>query len=165
MPFCRQCGKEIQADALFCPECGTAQGAGATGTTGFSGWAKNVTDTADTTAEFDPTDIAQNKGMAILAYFGILVLFPILGAKHSRFAQYHANQGLILLIVSVVYGVVNAIVEAILGWIPVLGSLVSLVLLLGNVAILVLTILGIVNAAKGVAKEVPLVGKYRLLNY
>lgn len=165
MPFCRHCGKEIQADALFCSECGAAQGTGVTGTTGFAERVKNATDTADTTAEFDPADIAHNKAMAILAYFGILILFPILGAKHSRFAQYHANQGLILLIVSLAYGVVNAIVEAVLGWIPVLGALVSLVLLLGNVAILVLTILGIVNAAKGIAKEVPLVGKYRLLNY
>ena len=165
MPFCRQCGKEIQADALFCPECGAAQATGTAGTTGFSGWAKNVTDTTDTTAEFDPTDIAQNKGMAILAYFGILVLFPILGAKHSRFAQYHANQGLILLIVSLAYGVADAILEAVLGWVPVLGALASLVLLVGDLLILAMAILGIVNAAKGVAKEVPLVGKYRLLNY
>lgn len=36
-----------------------------------------ATNTADTTSEFDQNDINQNKIMAILAYFGILVLIPI----------------------------------------------------------------------------------------
>ena len=52
--------------------------------------------------------------MAILAYFGPLVLVPILAARESRFAQYHANQGLVLLIVGIVFlvlaviGIINA---------------------------------------------------------
>ena len=35
--------------------------------------------------------------MAILAYFGILVLIPILAAKDSKFARFHANQGLLFM--------------------------------------------------------------------
>ena len=38
----------------------------------------SLNNTADTTAEFDQQDINNNKVMAILAYFGILVLVPIL---------------------------------------------------------------------------------------
>ena len=56
----------------------------------------SLNNTADTTAEFDQQDINNNKVMAILAYFGILVLVPILGAKESKFARFHANQGLVL---------------------------------------------------------------------
>lgn len=37
--------------------------------------------TADLTDQFDKADVEQNKVMAILAYFGILVLIPILAAK------------------------------------------------------------------------------------
>ena len=54
--------------------------------------------TADLTDQFDKADVEQNKVMAILAYFGILVLIPILAAKDSKFARFHANQGLLLCI-------------------------------------------------------------------
>ena len=50
----------------------------------------------------DPADFEKNKIFAILAYLGILVLIPILAAKDSPFAKYHANQGLVLLIGSFV---------------------------------------------------------------
>ena len=43
-----------------------------------------------------------NKVMAILSYFGILVLIPIFAAKDDAFARYHANQGLVLLIASAI---------------------------------------------------------------
>ena len=41
-------------------------------------------------------DAEQNKVFGILAYLGILCLIPLLAAKDSRFARYHANQGLVL---------------------------------------------------------------------
>ena len=62
----------------------------------------------------DIRDAQDNKVMAILAYFGPLVLVPILAARESRFARYHANQGLVLLIVGIVFlvlaviGIINA---------------------------------------------------------
>lgn len=77
-----------------------------------------MNDTADTTAAFDPGDIEQNKVMALLSYLGILVLVPLLAAKELRFARFHANQGLVLLIAlvgwSVVYRVIMAILRLIL---------------------------------------------------
>ena len=57
-----------------------------------------INNTVDTTSEYDPQDIEENKFMAILAYFGILVIIPILAAKDSKFARFHSNQGLILCI-------------------------------------------------------------------
>ena len=62
---------------------------------------KNLNNTNDFTEEFEQEDIQNNKTMAILAYIGILVLIPIFAAKESKFARFHANQGLVLLIIMV----------------------------------------------------------------
>jgi len=122
-----------------------------------------LNNTADTTAEFDKADIEQNKGMSILAYLGPLVLIPILAAKNSKFARYHSNQGLVLLIAAVAYGVAYGILSAIIYAISWrLGFIVSII---GLVSILftVLAIIGIINAVNGRAKELPIIGKFKIL--
>ena len=119
--------------------------------------------TSDTTSQFDPRDIEQNKVMAILAYLGILVIIPILAAKESKFARFHSNQGLVLLIASILFYIVYSILSSIIfaiSW--KLGFLVSIIGLIG-IVFFVLMIIGIVNAAGGKAKELPLIGKYRIL--
>lgn len=108
--------------------------------------------TPDTTASFDPEDINKNKIFAILAYFGILVLVPIFAAKDSKFAKFHANQGLLLFIAEIAGSVISII--------PILGTLVSFVV---SIACFALAIIGIINAAKGEAKELPVIGKYEIL--
>ena len=112
---------------------------------------EELNNTEDTTALYDPQDIQNNKVMAILAYLGILVLVPLLGAKQSPFARFHTNQGLLLIICEIVLSVAVAI----LGGIPVIGFLLKLVRGLGTLALL---LIGIVNAANGRAKELPLIG-------
>ncbi len=101
---------------------------------------------------FDRDDVEKNKGMAILAY--IIFLIPLLAAKESRFAQFHANQGLVLFLAAVAVNVIGSIIP-ILGW--------FIILPLGNLFVFVLAILGIVNAAKGEAKPLPLIGGFKLL--
>ena len=123
----------------------------------------NVTDTADTTAEFDQNDINQNKVIAILAYFGILVLIPIFAAKESKFARFHANQGLLLCIASLAYWVVMQVITAIVLAISWKLAFILTILSIVYLVFLVLAILGIINAATGKAKELPIIGKYRLL--
>jgi len=107
------------------------------------------------------TDAQKNKAFAILAYIWVLFLVPLLVAPQSKFARYHANQGLVLFLASLV---VRAI-----GWvfpqIPYVGQFlghVPLTMLLG-VGLLVLMILGIVNAASGQCKPLPLIGHFQLL--
>ncbi len=132
----------------------------------FSG----LNNTADTTAEYDPKDIEQNKTLSLFAYLGILVLIPLFGMKESKFARFHCNQGLILLIGligwAVVYNVMMAIFRAILwngaGW--RLYSLLGTILGLVYIVFTVLSIIGIVNALNGRAKELPIIGKYKLLS-
>ncbi len=117
---------------------------------------KNV---QDYTPEFDPRDVAANKAMGVFAYLGILVLIPLLGAKNSPYARFHANQGLSLAICEIVISMVLRV----LGRIPYLGWIFSIIGSLVGIACLVLVIMGIVNGANGRAKELPIVGKLHIL--
>lgn len=168
MALCRKCGNQFADNVKFCPACGApadppGQQPKAEDPNDLSAKLTALNDTADTTGEFDPQDIARNKVMAVLAYLGLLVLVPIFGAKESKFARYHANQGLTLLLASVVWSIVSSILSSILvsiSWrLAFVGSLLSLV----SLVFLVLAIIGIVNAANGKAKELPVIGKIKLL--
>ncbi|MGP1421887.1 MAG: DUF4870 domain-containing protein [Tannerella sp.] len=103
----------------------------------------------------DPQDVQANKVMAILAYFGILVLVPLFAAKESPFARFHANQGLILCIIWFVI----LLASMVLTFVSPFFGIISLL----NIVILVFAIIGIINAAKGEMKELPLVGKFRII--
>ena len=115
--------------------------------------------TADTTAEYDQNDIEQNKVMAILAYLSWLVLIPIFAAKESKFARFHANQGLVLAIAEIICWVVLGI----LGNLPLIGWLFGIIEGLFSLVCLIFAVIGIANAANGKAKELPIVGKYKIL--
>ena len=104
----------------------------------------------------DPKDAQDNKVMAILAYLGFpLVLVPILAAKESPFARYHANQGIILCIAGMALGFVVSILMFILLFIaPALSVIAYLV----TIILPVLAVLGIINAVKGECKPLPIIG-------
>ena len=103
--------------------------------------------------DVDPSDVEQNKAMGIIAY--ILFFIPLLAAKESKFAMYHANQGLTLFLASVIINVAGSIIP-IIGWIIIIPF--------GNLAILILAVLGIIKAAGGKTEPLPLIGKYTLIN-
>jgi uncharacterized membrane protein len=103
--------------------------------------------------DVDPSDVEKNKAMGIIAY--ILFFIPLLAAKESKFAMYHANQGLTLFLASVIINVAGAIIP-IIGWLIIFPF--------GNLAILILAILGIIKAAGGKMEPLPLIGKYTLIN-
>ncbi|MDR3217941.1 MAG: DUF4870 domain-containing protein [Dysgonamonadaceae bacterium] len=104
----------------------------------------------------EANDVANNKVFAILAYFGILFLVPLLAAKDSPFARFHANQGLNLFLLTIALYIVFYILLIISYRLALIINLVYLV-------IAVLAILGIINAAKGEMKELPLIGKFRFI--
>ncbi len=115
--------------------------------------------------EVTPEDVQNNKVFAILAYFGILVLVPIFAAKESKFARFHANQGLVLCIVEVVWYLISYFISLALihslsfGFLTLWTGISWLV----NIGILVFVIIGIVNAAQGSTKPMPLFGKFKIL--
>ena len=124
----------------------------------------NLNNTTDTTTQFDPKDIESNKAMGVLAYLGILVLIPLFAAKESKFARFHTNQGLVLCIAEILYGVAYSILSGIIlaiSW--RLYALVSIIGILGLV-FFVFAVIGIINAANGKAKELPLIGKYKVIS-
>ena len=94
-------------------------------------------------------DVEANKGIAILSYLGVLCLIPLLAKKDSKFAQYHAKQGLVLFIAEIVLWVVN--------FVPILGQIVFV---LGWIVAIVLVIMGIMAVTKGEMKELPLIGGF-----
>ncbi|MBQ7060276.1 MAG: hypothetical protein IJM85_00685 [Clostridia bacterium] len=120
----------------------------------------SITNTADRTAQFDPQDVQKNKAMGVLAYLSWLIIIPLLAAKDSKFARFHCNQGLVLAIAETLCW----IVVKIFGGIPVIGWVLRVAVGLLDLAFLVLAVMGIVNAASGKAKELPLLGSFRLLS-
>jgi uncharacterized membrane protein len=111
----------------------------------------------------DTADIEQNKIFAVFAYFGILFLVPLLAAPNSKFARFHANQGLVLFLVSLALGFGYAVIAAVLMHIPFIGHLVALTLSVMPMAVVVFMILGVINAASGHFKQLPLIGHLQIL--
>ena len=96
------------------------------------------------------SDAEKNKMMAIIGYIiPILFFIPLVTeAKNSSFAKFHANQRLNLLIAAIVVNVVGGIIPF-LGW--------FIILPIGSIIIIVLAIMGIINAAKGAMKRLPMI--------
>lgn len=162
MAFCNKCGAQIDDNATVCPACG-AQQASANPNPIPNPIPENIQG-ADYSGQFDPNDVQQNKVMAVLAYIGILFLVPLLAAPQSPYARFHTNQGIILFIVDIIIGIIGFVLGFILAFIPVVGALISgLVSFLLSACTLALMIIGIVNAATGKAKELPIIGKFRIL--
>lgn len=97
-------------------------------------------------------------------YLGILVLVPLFAARESRYARFHTNQGLVLAIAQFAWTFVSRIIVSAVGAVNetvslIIGGVCSLV----NIAFAVLTVIGIINAAKGTAKELPVIGKITIL--
>lgn len=104
----------------------------------------------------------ENKKLyCILAYIGPLWLVGLLSAPNEPDVKFHVNQGIVLSILDVVLYIVASILAAILGW--HLLFLSTLIWLAVGVSILVLAIMGIMNANNGVQKELPVIGKIKIL--
>jgi len=83
-------------------------------------------------------DIEDNKVVAALSYIWLLFLIPMLLKKDSKFCQFHAKQGLILFLFSLI------------AWFPIIGWLVGL-------AIIIISVMGIVKTLAGESWEVPFI--------
>ena len=95
---------------------------------------------------------------------GILFFLPLVGVPNSAYGKFHANQGLILLIFDIVLSVASWLVQAVLGIIPIIGGILSgLVQLAVSVCVIALFVFGMVQAAQGKAKTLPVIGKFHLI--
>ncbi len=180
MAVCKNCGTSLIEGKKFCPGCGARVDGGvnlnketqnnnnnnngnAENKYDFSDKISRFTNTEDRTSDFAPNDIANNKGMAVLSYIGLLVFIPIFAAKGSPYARFHANQGLVLFLAEIIwsaaYSILRNILYAISFTLGIIGSIAGIV----SIFFLVLIIIGIVNAATGTAKRLPIIGKIILI--
>lgn len=114
---------------------------------------------------FNTEDVNQNKVYGILAYIGFLFIVPLLAAKESPYAKFHANQGLVLFLAEFILGVVVGVINVILT-IATLGVLTPLCTLLSSAVTVfgfVLMVMGIINANSGEAKKLPLIGNITII--
>lgn len=140
----------------------------------------NATPPASASPDSDAADIEKNKVFAVLAYIGLLFLVPLLAAPHSKFARYHTNQGVVLFIsILALYFTSFILYFVCLLLIPFVSlslfkghnplpslsiiALVPLVMMAGGISALVMVIIGIINAANGKTKPLPLIGHFRLI--
>ncbi len=111
----------------------------------------------NTSANINSDDEMTKKIIFSLCYlFGILFFVPLLLYKDDSRAIRHANEGLVLLLFSVVGNVVLGIVSGFLWFFSIFIGLYSLF-------IFVLGIIGIVYVVTDQEKELPLLGKIKLI--
>ena len=109
--------------------------------------------------EVNAEDADSNKVFGILAYLSFLCFVPIIVAKDSPYAKYHANQGLVLFLCEVA----AIIVTSALVFIPFVGIIVYFLHLILSLLFLVLSVLGIINAAAGKCVPLPVIGGIKLI--
>jgi len=101
-------------------------------------------------------DAEEGKAFAILSYVLSLIGIPFflvpLIMRNNEFSLYHAKQCLLIWLAGVVLAVVSAPLMAVC-----IGVIIAPV---GGVFLLVLCIMGLINATKLEAKPVPLIGKW-----
>lgn len=102
-------------------------------------------------SSYSSEDIEKNKVIAALAY--LIFFLPLLAAQDSSYARFHANQGLLLFILGFGGNTILTIIP-IIGWILIPFF---------SLFVIILGVTGILNAINGKAKDLPLIGQYRIL--
>ncbi len=191
MAFCAKCGAENKGDSRFCFNCGAPVGAapvppvppvqeGAGTQPPPQGqyqqqayqssyqqpnYQQPVYQQPERT--YVPDGDVRTLGVgavSLLAYWSILFFVPLVAYKDSKFARFHAGQGLNLLLLSVAYWIVTMILTAIFSAISIgLGVAIGSLLSIAGLLIPVLMILGIVNVCKGQMKPLPVIGNINII--
>ncbi len=95
--------------------------------------------------------VNDGKNIAIIAYLtiiGLIIAFVLNNEKRNDFATYHIRQSLGIFLTLFVIGIVN--------YIPYIGWIISSI---GALLCIILWIIGIINAANGNKKPVPILGE------
>lgn len=114
---------------------------------------------------FDPQDIYGSRRFAWLSYFGIWLLVPLLVRRENLFVRYHVNQGIVLLLFSLIAGIGFAVVTGLLNLIKQgMGDFFLLpLLMIYYIFYMCCVVLGVVRVIRGQAKPLPLIGGIQVL--
>ncbi|MDD2418107.1 MAG: zinc-ribbon domain-containing protein [Oscillospiraceae bacterium] len=147
---CTNCGKEIANYAKFCDGCGTPI------------VTQQVNPQAAPVQAPVTNDDQENKVIFILSY--LLFFLPLVSCPNSKTGRFHANQGLLLLITAVAGSIAVAILSTILFSISWrLWTIIPLFSWAWGIAVIVLVVMGMINANKGEQKPLPIIGKFTLI--
>lgn len=147
---CKKCGGWAPDGTNFCPTCGTQLGG-------------EPHDYGQ--GEYSAQDIQQNKILAVFSYIGFLFLIPLLACRNSRFARFHANQGIVLFISEVLFNFCLGVLRFVNRLSLIHFSWLISLLNAFTIVFLVLSIWGIVNVCTGKAVKLPILGEVTLLKY
>ena len=153
--YCHKCGTKAPEDAEFCRKCGTK----------LIIEEQQQMQKQQQTQQYTRND---DKLMAVLSYLGLLWLIPLCtGAyKNSEFVNFHFNQGTMILILAAGWGVISSIIKgifiAIFFWFPVMSILVNVFIGILSLGLVVLVILGIVDAVKDNTEGIPVIRDIKL---
>ena len=93
------------------------------------------------------------KGITIATLSYLLFFLPFIFCPDNKYARFHANQGLVLLIFSAVSILIFAFIPVVGKYFTIFFALISFILL----------IIGITNALGGRAKRLPVIGEIKLI--
>ncbi len=163
MSKCSRCGADLESGKSFCTFCGARVDYDEHDQkSGFSP-EDIILKGTDYSRDYDPRDIVENKLRAALSYVLFLFLIPLFARKKSQFCRFHANQGMILFVLELAVDVVIGIVSLVLSLAGVGTLIVSLVLIVVIFIQIVFAVIGVMNAYNGRARELPFIGKFRIL--
>jgi uncharacterized membrane protein len=100
--------------------------------------------------------VVEDRTVAILSYItiiGFIIAIVMHGSKKTQLGSFHLRQALGLFVTGVGFG----LCVIILAFIPIIGWLA---ILLGWLSLLTLLIMGLIGAASGQQKPVPVMGVY-----
>lgn len=123
-------------------------------------------DTKNENSLLKQDDIDENCNWAIISYIPFLFFVPMIIKPCSGYLRYHGIQGLTMFLTFIILEFFNIIMGAICNSIfnDMLGTIFTVIITVFiNLAVLLLISIGIANAVKGAARELPIIGKYRLL--
>lgn len=111
-----------------------------------------------------PAPASDKTAMLVLSYLGLLALVPLLVEKEDKNVLWHAKNGLVIFAAFFIAFIGLWIITMILGFVPGLGCLFSIVSFIAgfgvSIGYIVLVIIGIMKAVKGERLIVPYVSEY-----
>ena len=146
MKYCPKCGAQMEDNAAFCPNCGNnAQPNNSPYQAPV--YAAPEPDPFDHTGEFDAKDVSENKVLCMLVYLmgAIGIIYALLAGKDSKYVAFHVRQALKFEVVTILLGIVMAL----LCWtiiVPIVGGVCLAI-------VLVLKVICFFQICSGKAKE------------
>lgn len=123
-------------------------------------------DTKNENSLLKQDDIDENCNLAMVSYIPFLFFIPMIIKPCSGYLRYHGIQGLTMFLTFIILEFFNIILGAICNSVfnDMLGTVLTVIItVVINLAVLLLISIGIANAVKGAARELPIIGKYKLL--